>query len=175
MHACCPVIMVREGPASDVRPDVVVGIRDPQDTATLAFAFDDAELRGATLVVVHSWNGLPVATWRPADPARLAAEADKNLAEVLEPWRGKCPAVPVRQELVHDHAARVLACYSSRADLVVIGRHASSAGPAVGGIQHAVLSHARGPIAIVPSGLRLICSRPSVRAGWPGERPIPRR
>lgn len=29
--------------------------------------------------------------------------------------------------------ARVLACYSSRADLVVIGRHASSAGPAVGG------------------------------------------
>jgi hypothetical protein len=95
MHACCPVIMVREGPASDVRPDVVVGIRDPQDTATLAFAFDDAELRGATLVVVHSWNGLPVATWRPADPARLAAEADKNLAEALEPWRGKCPAVPV--------------------------------------------------------------------------------
>ena len=101
-------------------------------------------------------------------PARLAAEADKNLAEVLEPWRGKCPAVSVRQDLVHDHAARVLACYSSRADLVVIGRHASSAGPAVGGIQHAVLSHARGPIAIVPSGLRLICSRRSVRAGWAG-------
>ena len=85
MHACCPVIVVREGQASDVRPEVVVGIRDPQDTATLAFAFDEADLRGASLVVVHSWNGLPAATWRPADPARLAAEADKNLAEALDP------------------------------------------------------------------------------------------
>ena len=44
MHASCPVIVVREGQASHVRPEVVVGIRDPQDTATLAFAFDEAEL-----------------------------------------------------------------------------------------------------------------------------------
>jgi len=152
MHACCPVIVVREGQASDVRPEVVVGIRDPRDTATLAFAFDEAELRGASLVVVHSWNGLPAALWRPADPARLAAEADRNLAEALDPWRGKYPGVTVRQDLVHDHAGRVLACYSSRADLVVIGRHANTAGPAVGGIQHAVLSHASGSVAIVPSG-----------------------
>ena len=134
-----------------MRPEVIVGIRDPQDTATLAFAFVEADLRGASLVVVHSWNGLPAAIWRPADPAHLAAEAD-NLAEALDSWRGKYPAVPVRQDVVHDHPARVLACYSSRADLVVIGRHANSAGPAVGGIQHAVLSHARGPVAIVPSG-----------------------
>jgi nucleotide-binding universal stress UspA family protein len=152
MHACCPVIVAREGQASGVRSEVVVGIRDPQDTATPAFAFDEADLRRATLVVVHSWNGLPTAAWRPPDPARLAAEADENLAEALEPWRGKYPAVPVRQDVVHDHPARVLACYSSRAHLVVIGRHAPSAGPAVGGIQHAVLSHARGPVAIVPSG-----------------------
>jgi nucleotide-binding universal stress UspA family protein len=151
MHACCPVIVVREWAASALQPEVVVGVGDPQDTATLAFAFDEADLRGATLVVVHSWNGLPAATWRPTDPAQRAAEADRNLAEALEPWRDKYPAVPVRQDVVHDHPARVLACYSRRADLVVIGRHDGGAGPAVGGIQHAVLSHSRGPVAIVPS------------------------
>jgi len=152
MNARCPVIVVREEAPSAVQPEVVVGLRDPQDTATLAFAFDVAELRGATLVVVHSWNGLPAAAWRPTDPAQLAAEADWNLAEALGPWRDKYPAVPVRQDVVHDHPARVLACYSSRADLIVIGRHGGGAGPAVGGILHAVLSHARGPVAIVPSG-----------------------
>ena len=151
MHACCPVIVVREG-VPGAYLEVVVGIRDPEDTATLAFAFDEADLRGATLVVVHSWNGLPAAAWRPADPAQLAAEADRNLAEALEPWRDKYPSVPVRQDVVHDHPARVLTCYSSRADLVVIGRHSGGGGPAVGGIQHAALSHARGPVAIVPSG-----------------------
>jgi nucleotide-binding universal stress UspA family protein len=160
MNACCPVIVVREG-AESAHLEVVVGIRDPQDTATLAFAFDEADLRGAPLVVVHSWNGLPATTWRPDDPAQLAAEADRNLAEALEPWRDKYPAVPVRQDVVHDHPARVLACYSSRAELVVIGRHGGGAGPAVGGIQHAVLSHARGPVAVVP--------------GLPGRSPCPIR
>ena len=49
---------------------------------------------------------------------------------------------------MHGHPARVLAAYAGRADLVVIGRH--SGGHAIGGIQHAVLSHAHGPVAIVP-------------------------
>jgi nucleotide-binding universal stress UspA family protein len=118
----------------------IVGIRDLDDTsAIVGFAFREAELRGATLVAVHSWHGLP------------AAEADRNLAEALGPWREKYPAVPVRQDEVRDHPARALTNYTSRADLVVIGRHGPGAGPAIGGIQHAVLSHARGPVAIVPS------------------------
>ncbi len=50
---------------------------------------------------------------------------------------------------MHDHPARVLAAYAGRADLVVVGRHGGGP-PAIGGIQHAVLSHAHGPIAIVP-------------------------
>jgi nucleotide-binding universal stress UspA family protein len=54
--------------------------------------------------------------------------------------------------VVQDHPAHVLVSYSSRADLVVIGRHGSGAGPAVGGVRHAVLSHARCPVAVVPSG-----------------------
>jgi nucleotide-binding universal stress UspA family protein len=52
--------------------------------------------------------------------------------------------------VVHAQPARVLASLSARADLVVLGKHATD-GVAVGSIQNAVLSHARGPVAIVPS------------------------
>src|ERR1700744_2519911 len=38
MHAPCPVVVVREA-AAGAQLEVVVGIRDPQDTAPLAFAF----------------------------------------------------------------------------------------------------------------------------------------
>ena len=55
----------------------------------------------------------------------------------------------VRHDVIHGHPARVLANYSARADLVVIGRHGS---PGIGSIQHALLDHARGPVAIVPVG-----------------------
>jgi nucleotide-binding universal stress UspA family protein len=153
MHATCPVIVVREETCA-AHLEVVVGIRDLDDTsAVLAFAFDEAALRGATLVAVHSWNGLPAAAWHPADPEELAAEADRNLTEALGPWRDKYPAVPIRQDVVRGHPARLLASYTHRADLVVIGRH-DGAVPAVGGIQHTVLSNAHGPVAIVPSPAR---------------------
>ncbi len=56
MQASCPVVVVREE-TSAVHREIVVGIRDPHDTdATLAYAFDEAALRGATLIAVHSWN-----------------------------------------------------------------------------------------------------------------------
>jgi len=159
-HAACPVIVVREE-TSAVHREVVVGVRDPQDAAAaLDFAFDEAALRGATLVAVHSWNSLPAPALRQADAALLAAEADRHLGEALEQWQKKYPGVPVRRDVVHGHTARVLAAYAGRADLVVVGRH--SRGPAVGGIQHAVLSHAHGPIAVVPE--TLVVPDPAVSA-----------
>ena len=55
------------------------------------------------------------------------------------------------QDIVRGHPGRVLASYSARADLVVIGRHSESGAGGVGSIQHPVLNHAHGPIAIVPA------------------------
>lgn len=150
MHAACPVVVVRPE-TSAVHGEVVVGIGDPLDaTATLAFAFDEAAARGAAVVAVHclTWN--PAANWQPGGAERVTAQAEWNLAAALRPWQEKYPAVPVRSDMPHGHPARVLASYASRADLVVIGRHNHHAGPAIGGIQHALLSHAHGCIAIVP-------------------------
>lgn len=150
MQARCPVVVVREE-TSAVHGEVVVGIRDPRETdATLGYAFEEAALRGAGLTAVHSWNWSRFAAG--ADDGHIAAEAELDLSDALKAWHDKYPAVPVWQDVVHDHPAHVLAIYSARADLVVIGRHDDfSPHPAIGWIQHTLLSHARGPVAIVPA------------------------
>lgn len=162
MNACCPVVVVREE-TSAVHRAVVVGIRDPDDTAAaLAYAFDEAALRGAALVAVHSWNWSRRApgqhgdggdaAGQSGDAEDIAHEAELNVTGVLATWRDKYPGVTVWQDVVHDHPAHVLASYCARADLVVIGRHdGTGSRPAIGGIQHALLNHARGPVAVVPA------------------------
>ena len=163
MHASCPVVVVREETGA-VHREVVVGIRDPHDaTATLPFAFDEAARRGATLVAVHAWHWSPVplgepgarareTVAHPANHGKVPADVSRNLAETLRAWREKYQDVPVREDIVRGHPARVLASYTARADLVVIGRHGGhDTGPAIGAVQHAVLNHAHGPVAVVPA------------------------
>ncbi len=160
-RAPCPVVVVREESMA-VHREIAVGIRDPQDTNhTLAFAFEEAALRGADLVAVHTWFWFPAALHvsaageelRPTDPDRIAAEAAGGLAAALGEWCDKYPGVRVRHDIIHGHPARVLASFSARADLVVLGRHGhpADAGPGIGSIQHAVLNHAHGPVAVVPA------------------------
>jgi nucleotide-binding universal stress UspA family protein len=163
-RAPCPVVVVRQENMA-VHREIAVGIRDPQDTAeALAFAFEEAAVRGADLVAVHTWHWFPSALLVPvageapglraADPARISAEAASQLTTALAGWREKYPAVNVRHDVIQGHPARVLASYSARADLVVLGRHGhpEGAGPGIGSIQHAVLDHAHGPVAVIPSG-----------------------
>jgi len=90
---------------------------------------------------------------RTLDQPPKVLEAASQLAGMLAGWRDKYPAVRVRHDVVHGHPARVLASYSARADLVVLGRHGGPApgSAGVGSVQHAVLNHAHGPVAIVPS------------------------
>jgi nucleotide-binding universal stress UspA family protein len=161
-HASCPVVVVR-AETDAVHRVVVVGAGGGHESdATLGFAFDEAARRGATLVVVHSWFWLTSVLGEPGrvkdlpgsigDPGRIPAGIGEHLEAELAGWRAKYPQVTVRQDIVHGHPARTLADYSARADLVVIGRHpAAHATGAVAGIQHAVLSHAQGPIAVIPS------------------------
>jgi nucleotide-binding universal stress UspA family protein len=154
MHASCPVIVVREE-ATVVHGEVAVGVRDPADAhGALDFAFEEAAVRGANLLVVHAWAWLPAGLLARADPAldpeSISAAARRETSDLLAAWGDKYPAVKVTADVVHAHPARVLSSLSARADLVVIGKH-EAASHAVGSIQNAVLSHAHGPVAIVPS------------------------
>jgi nucleotide-binding universal stress UspA family protein len=150
MHAACPVAVVG-GETSAVHREIVVGVRGSHGTdAALAFGFDEAARRGATLAAVHCW--WPFAESLGPDRPERAAAAGRALGKILAPWREKYPGVPVRQDTVRGHPGRILAWYSARADLVVIGRSAQGGTrPVIGAVQHSLLGHACGPIAVVPS------------------------
>ncbi|TVZ05303.1 universal stress protein [Trebonia kvetii] len=131
-HATCPVVVVGQEKSTGHRK-VAVGVSDRHDAAaTLAFAFDEAALRQADLLVIHS-------------------SADEEVPAWLTDWYEKYPGVTVSQQVCQGHPARVLASHSASADLLVIGRHGAPHPADVGGIQRAVLSHARGPVAVVPA------------------------
>ena len=153
-RATCPVIVVRQASMA-VHQEVVVGIRDPQETSeALTFAFEEAAARHADLMAVHAWHWFPSVLRSPVDqdapfhPEQISGQAVHSLSAVLYQWRQKYPAVRVRQDVIRGHPARILANYSVRSDLIVIGRHAD---PGIGSIQHALLDHARGPVAVVPA------------------------
>jgi hypothetical protein len=144
------VVVVREDTTA-VQREVAVGIRDPEDAeGALAFAFEEAALRGADLLVVHAWAWLLPGLRAKADPEVMSAAAREQLEDMLSCWQEKYPVVKVIPDVVHAHPARVLASLSARADLVVIGKH-TVPGPTVGSIQNVVLSHAHGAVAVVPA------------------------
>jgi nucleotide-binding universal stress UspA family protein len=143
VHASCPVVVFRDQ-TTDTDRLVVVGIRSPQDCGpAVAFAFEEARLRKAALLAVHAWQ---------FPDSRSADGAAGKLDDVLNDCRGGYPDVDASRDVVHGHPGRVLAELSARADLVVLGRHSANGrlvpGPAR--VIHAALSHARGPVAIVP-------------------------
>jgi len=153
-EAQCPVVVVRPQTA-DARGEVVVGVRDlDTSTAALAFAFQEAELRRASLRAVHAWFAPALRhAGHELDLGETAEKATAEMHDALAGWREKYPAVQVTEEVVHEHPGHVLADLSARAELVVLGRHVgeASAGPRIGAVTHAVLSHAHGPVACVPA------------------------
>jgi nucleotide-binding universal stress UspA family protein len=154
-HASCPVVVVRDEVAASHR-QIAVGIGDPDSSsAALTFAFEEAALRQGALLVVHAWTrpqvGMEKPYWALSDPSAHAMEGKvaQRLTALIDDWRAKYPDVEVSQDILFGHPGRALAGLSARADLVVVGRHAAHHGP--GAVIHAVLSHAHGPIATVPS------------------------
>ncbi len=157
-HASGPVVVVRDETAATHR-QVVVGIGDLDHCSdSLTFAFEEAGARQASLLAVHAWHAPQTDVSRAGDtytaegPHVFEAEAGRQLEGLLNDWRAKYPDVPVSQDVVHSHPGRALVGLSARADLVVIGRHVNHTGrPGPGSVRHAVLNHAHGPIAVVPS------------------------
>jgi len=154
-HAASPVVVVREETGAAHR-QVGVGIGSVEgNDAALDFAFEEAALRKASLVAVHAWHTPQLDVSRTGHtPAGATAdvfqtEAARELERLLDEWREKYPGVQVSQDVVHGHPGRTLAGLSARADLVVLGRRPPHHGP--GTVTHAVLNHAHGPIATVPS------------------------
>lgn len=153
-HASTPVMVIRdESPTAHGL--IGVGVADTESCRdALTFALEEASLRHASLHAIHAWHA-PQAELTRAGPvptesrAEAAADAAAALAGLLDECRAKYPDVPVSHEVVHGHPGRALTGLSARADLVVIGRRPGEPGP--GSVRHALLNHAHGPVAVVPS------------------------
>ncbi len=143
VHASCPVVVVR-GETTSTDRLVAVGIRSIEDCGpALAFAYEEARLRKASLLAVHAWQ---------FPESRAAEDAGGKMDDLLNECRGTHPDVNASREVVHGHPGRVLADLSARADLVVLGKHGANdrmvPGPAR--VIHAVVSHAHGTVVTVP-------------------------
>jgi nucleotide-binding universal stress UspA family protein len=155
-HAPCPVVVFRE-PRTAARPQVGVGVGDPAEaSAALEFAFEEAALRKASLVAVHSWDSggdVSRAARALARPGNQAIEEHVagELQTLLAAGQARHPDVEASYDLVYGHPGRALVGLSARADLVVLGRHRPDGLlPGPGAVRHAVLNHAHGPVVTVP-------------------------
>src|SRR6266545_3685931 len=157
-HAACPVLVTRG--ITEPSGDVLVGVDgSPHNEPAVDFAFEEAALRGAELVALHAWTG-PV-TAGPGDmlplvfdPAVVAADETRVLAEALAGWRTKYPDVVVHRRVVRSRPGPALVEASGRAQLIVLGAHGHqpAAGFLVGSVTHLLLHQTRCPIAVIRPG-----------------------
>ncbi|MEU3223058.1 universal stress protein [Streptomyces sp. NPDC006976] len=162
--AKCPVVIVHGGRADDDPErasgegfrDIVAGVAaDESSEEVLDFAFETAAVRpGARLRIVHGWtmfssmlSGGPV-----FDRDAAADAAERSLAELTAGRRAAYPQVEVMKEPVNGSATRTLVTASATAALTVIGRRrgGESLGLGLSPVAHTTLTHAMGPVAVVP-------------------------
>ena len=142
-------------PATD---DIVLGVdlSRPCDEL-ISFAFETAARHSAPLQVVHAWNIPQRSALRPtAVPPGMTSELldaqNQALASALHPWQERHPDLKVHAEAVVGQPARLLVETAAQASLLIVGRRnrRTRIGTHLGPVTHAVMHHARSPVAVVP-------------------------
>jgi nucleotide-binding universal stress UspA family protein len=156
-HAHCPAVVVRGTPRDPAWP-VAVGLDDSDAArAALAVALDEAALRDVPLLVVHSWQEPPHASygaWAPPagleDSMREAAEG--FVAESLAACPDTHPDLDVRARVVKGHPVTAVLEAAHHAQLLVVGSHGRGAFPgmAFGSVTTAALHGSDCPVLVVP-------------------------
>ncbi len=156
-EARCPVVVVPAGWSRDVTRDahlgprpIVVGMSEKvSGTSVLRLAYDEAELRRASVLILHASTAGEPATGLRAASARTAAEfvADQSQDH---------PDVAVDFRYVPGETLPALVDFSSHARLMVLGRprHHSGRLPWRRSVARAMLHQARCPLMVVPPGTR---------------------
>ena len=138
---------------------IVVGVDDSEGSATaLRWALAEAELRGASVDVVHAWHFYPYT----GDVTGMASYAipyqdlEKSARQVLDRSVDRVHPVPtgvqVEPILVNGAAANVLLDVAQGADLLVVGSRGRDgfAGLLLGSVSQKCASHSPCPTVIIP-------------------------
>ncbi|MCB5163839.1 universal stress protein [Streptomyces bambusae] len=153
-----PVIVVRGTDHTEQRGTVLAAVRDGKDIACARYAAREAELRKASLRLIHVWNvyqsvGQMVSMLD--DVGAIAREHAALLAAVAEVVHDEFPGLTVESEAEKSMSvAGVLVEASRHADLLVMGgRRAPTPlglGRNLGRATHSVLHHAHCPVLLIP-------------------------
>ncbi|MGW0196538.1 universal stress protein [Nonomuraea sp. NPDC003201] len=152
-HVPCPVVVVR-GERRPVCQEVVVGVDDsPACEPALAYAFEQANLRGSALRLVHAWQ-LPVHAFAPEisyDMDEIRTAQHQVVRERVKILSADHPEVKVVEDVQSAHPVEALTDASERADLLVVGSHGRGAlgSMLLGSVSRGVLHHAHCPVAVV--------------------------
>lgn len=155
-HASCPVVVCRPEHEDGTRRGVLVGADGEEPSLpVIAFAFEQAALRGQPLTLLHTTYDILASI----DGPRVARPGDDDyeqqmllLAESVAGFREQHPEVTVALEAAHGLADEALALVGDLYDLVVVGRHPvdSFARHVSGTVGTSVLERARTHVAVVP-------------------------
>ena len=150
-HAYCPLVVVRESPVTDEGP-VVAGVDgSPGGAAALAFAFEEAALRGVGAHLVCSAQDPGATGGAPVrDAGEWAQEAAARFERAVAPWCEKYPYVPARTSFVTTPPRQALLSAAEEATLLVVGRrgHGDVRG-LLGSVSQYMTHYAPCPVAIV--------------------------
>ncbi|MEU5266593.1 universal stress protein [Amycolatopsis sp. NPDC021455] len=159
-HAHCPIVVVRGRSPHDPPPGtgpVLVGADGSADSdAAIAFACEEARLRGTSLIAVHTWSDvLADGMLRPhplqEDPVEIAAAERAKLAEQVVGWQRKYPDLAIEFEVVRGRPVRTLLERGEDAQLIVVGCRGRGGftGMLLGSTSQALIAHSPCPVAVV--------------------------
>ncbi len=150
-HAACPVVVVRQ-PRSPAADRIVVGVDGSKESEhAIAFALEEAALRGSTVDAVHSWLPMGPETGYRTWIEQTESNFQQQLADSLAPYRAKYPGVQVLERVLTGPPAERLATLSADAGLVVVGSRGLGrvVGAFLGSVSQSLLHHAQGVVAVV--------------------------
>lgn len=160
-RARCPIAVIR-GRTDDaplpVRGAVVVGVDgSPVSEPAIEVAFEEAALRRADLVAVHTWtefssdSAYAYAHRFNVDWDAIDSREHESLAERMAGWQEKYPDVVVRRVVARDRPVRCLLKYADDAQLLVVGSrgHGGFPGMLLGSTSQALIHHAPCPLLVV--------------------------
>jgi len=162
-HGC--IVIARPDPEVTSASDhgvVVVGVDGSDEAqAAIGFAYEEAALRGSTLVAINTWNDKPLNHALGNYPLDINADgidqAEHRLLETeLAGWEQKYPEVPVRMRILRGRPAPNLLRYAAAtgdhpSQLIVVGSRGRGgfAGLLLGSTSQAVVAHASCSVAVV--------------------------
>ncbi|NUU26284.1 MAG: universal stress protein, partial [Streptomycetaceae bacterium] len=152
-HARCPVVVVRY-PEYDagLTAKVVVGVDGSEHAErALAWAFDEAARRGATLLVVRACP-VPLAPAAAAVAEEMVADARATMRDTLARWTTAYPDVETQTHVTLGHPVRTLADVAGDALCLAVGTRGGGGfvRMLLGSVSHGLIHHARCPLVIIP-------------------------